>query len=98
MGTRPVNSSPYHPLPAPVFISRHTVIQQSGKLHIAPYRVNVGLRWAGHTCDVIRQGDYIAIFSGTTLVRQLIADPNRQYQPSAPNTRTYRARQPQPAS
>lgn len=87
-----------HPLPEPLFLSRHTVGQTSGKLHIAPYRVNVGLRWAGHTCDVIRQGDYIAIFSGTTLVRQLIADPTRQYQPSAPNTRTYRARQPQPAS
>ena len=56
------------PLPAPVFVSRHTVGEHSGKLPIAPYRVNVGLRWAGHNCDVIRQGDHIAIFSGTTLV------------------------------
>ena len=87
-----------HPLPEPVFISRHTVGERSGKLHIAPYRVNVGLRWAGHTCDIIRQGDYIAIFSGTTLVRTLTADPTREYQPSAPNTRTYRNREPIPAS
>jgi transposase InsO family protein len=86
------------PLPAPVFVSRHTVGHTSGKLHVAPYRVNVGLRWAGHECDVIRQGDYIAIFSGTHLVRTLTADPNRNYQPSTPNTRTYRDREPKPTS
>ena len=86
------------PLPAPVFVSRHTVGQHSGKLHIAPYRVNVGLRWAAHNCDVVRQGDHIAIFSGTTLVRALTADPTRSYQPSAPNTRTYRTREPKPSS
>ena len=87
-----------HPLPARVFVSRHTVGEISGKLHVAPYRVNVGLRWASHTCDVIRQGDHIAIFSGTTLIRDLTADPTREYQPSAPNTRTYRTREPKPAS
>ena len=86
------------PLPEPIFVSRHTVGQRSGKLHVAPYRVNVGLRWAGHTCDVIRHGDHIAIFSGTALVRELTADPTREYQPSAPNTRTYRTREPHPAS
>jgi transposase InsO family protein len=86
------------PLPAPVFVSRHTVGETSGKLHVAPYRVNVGLRWAGHSCDVVRQGDHIAIFSGTTLIRALTADPTRNYQPSAPNTRTYRAREPKPPS
>jgi transposase InsO family protein len=86
------------PLPAPVFVSRHTVGEHSGKLHVAPYRVNVGLRWGGHGCDVVRQGDYIAIFSGTTLIRALTADPTRNYQPSAPNTRTYRAREPKPSS
>ena len=53
---------------------------------MAPYRVNVGLRWAGDGCDVIRQGDHITIFSRTTLVRALTADPAREYQPSAPNT------------
>jgi transposase InsO family protein/transposase-like protein len=86
-----------HPIPEPVFVSRHTVGEASGKLHVAPYRVNVGLRWAGHHCDVVRQGDHIAIFSATTLVRSLTADPTRNYQPSAPNTRTYRTREPKPA-
>lgn len=85
------------PRPEPVFVSRHTVGDTSGKLHVAPYRVNVGLRWAGHTCDVVRQGHYIAIFSGTTLVRELIVDPSREYQPADRNTRTYRTREPKPA-
>ena len=57
------------PLPAPVFVSRHTVGEKSGNLFVPPYKVNVGLRWAGHECDIIRDGDHIAIFSGTTLVR-----------------------------
>lgn len=86
------------PLPAPVFVSRHSVGHTSGNIHIAPYRIGVGLRWAGHECDVIRDGEHIAIFSGTTLVRELTADPSRYHQPCAPNTRTYRNREPKPAS
>jgi transposase InsO family protein len=86
------------PLPEPVFVSRHLVGDTSGNLHVAPYRIGVGLRWAGHTCDVIRQGQHIAIFSGTTLIRELTADPARYHQPCAPNTRTYRTREPKPAS
>ena len=85
------------PLPAPLFVSRHTVGDTSGNLHVAPYRIGVGLRWAGHECDVIRHGDHIAIFSGTTLVRELTADPTRYHQRCAPNTRTYRTREPKPA-
>lgn len=86
------------PLPAPVFVSRHTVGEISGKLHVAPYRVAVGMRWAGHLCDVVRQGDHIAIFSGPTLVRALVADPTREYQPADKATRTYLTREPKPAS
>jgi transposase InsO family protein len=85
------------PLPAPVFVTRHTVGEESGNLFIPPYKVNVGLRWAGHECDSIRDGDHIAIFSGTTLVREFTADPRRNYQPGDKNTRTYRTREPKPA-
>jgi transposase InsO family protein len=86
------------PLPAPVFVTRHTVGEKSGNLFVPPYKVNVGLRWAGHQCDAIRDGDHIAIFSGTTLVREFTADPSRNYQPGDKNTRTYRTREPQPPS
>jgi hypothetical protein len=86
------------PLPAPVFVTRHTVSATSGRLAVPPYMVNVGLRWADHVCDSIRDGEHIAIFSDTTLVRELTANPARQYQPIDPTTRTYRTREPKPAS
>lgn len=86
------------PLPAPLLVSRHTVGQTSGNLFIPPYKVNVGLRWTGHECDIIRDGDHITIFSGTTLVRSFTADPTRNYQPGDKATRTYRTREPKPAS
>jgi transposase InsO family protein len=84
------------PLPAPVFVSRHVVGERSGNLFIPPYKVNVGLRWAGHACDCIRDGEHITIFSGTTLVREFTADPTREYQPGDKTTRTYRNREPKP--
>ena len=87
-----------HPLPEPVFVSRRTVGQTSGNLFVAPYKVNVGLRWAGHECDSVRHGDHITIFSGATLVRDLIADPTRNYQPGDKTTRSYRHREPKPPS
>ncbi len=85
------------PLPAPVFISRHTVDEARGHLYVPPYRVNVGLRWAGHECVSIRDGDHITIFSGNRLVRSLTADPTRRHQRGDKNTRTYRTREPKPA-
>jgi transposase InsO family protein len=91
----PVARPADRPLPAPVFVTHHTVGKKSGNLFVPPYKVNVGLRWAGHQCDAIRDGDHIVIFSGTTLVRELTADPSRNYQPGDKNTRTYRTREPQ---
>jgi transposase InsO family protein len=84
------------PLPAPIYVTRHTVSPGSGNLTVWPYRVNVGRRWAGHACDSIRDGEHIAIFSGTTLIREFTADPTRDYQPGDKTTRTYRTREPKP--
>ena len=86
------------PLPQPIFVSRHTVDDKGGNIYVPPYRVNVGLRWAGHECACIRDGDHIAIFSGTRLVREFTADPTRRHQPGDKSTRTYRTREPKPAS
>jgi transposase InsO family protein len=86
------------PLPTPVFVTRATVGPRSGNLFVAPYRINVGLRWANHTCDAVRDGHHIVIYSGTTLVRELTADPTRDYQPGDKTTRTYRTREPKPTS
>jgi transposase InsO family protein len=86
------------PAPAPVLVSRHTVGQTSGYVFVAPYKVNVGLRWAGHDCHIIRDGEHITILSGTKLVRSFTADPTRRYQRGDKATRTYRNREPKPAS
>jgi hypothetical protein len=80
-----------------MFVSHHTVGETSGNVCAAPYRINVGLRWAGHECDVIRDGDHIVIFSGNRLVRAFTADPTRYHQRAETNTRTYRTREPKPA-
>ena len=48
------------------------------------------MRWAGHDCDSIRDGDHIAIFSGTTLSGNSTADPSLTTNPvtSKPHPRT----------
>jgi transposase InsO family protein len=86
------------PLPQPVFVSRHTVCVSSGNLCVPPYMVNVGRRWTGHTCDSICDGTHIVIFSGTTLVRELTANPNRRYQNGQRKPGTHGKRVPKPAS
>ncbi|ANE79492.1 integrase [Mycobacterium adipatum] len=85
------------PLPGPVFVTCNVVDKKTGRLNVGPYDVNVGLRWAGHQCHAIRDGDHITIFSGNRLVRTLVANPKRRYQPGDKTTRSYRTREPQPA-
>jgi len=85
------------PLAGPVFVSYHEVVAESGVIFVPPYRINVGRRWGGHWCHSIRDGNHIVIISGTTLVRDFIADPTRNYQVGDKTTRTYRNREPQPA-
>ncbi|OBA92762.1 hypothetical protein A5642_08780 [Mycolicibacterium mucogenicum] len=91
---RPVD----RPLPAPVFVTTGIVNDTTGRVFVPPYVVNVGRYWAGHQCDCVRDGDHIAIFSGTTVIRELTADPTRRYQPGDKSTRTYRTRAPKPPS
>ena len=86
------------PLPAPVLVTRQGVAQRSGYVFVAPYKVSVGMRWAGHDCDINRDGEHITILSGTKLVRSFTADPTRSYQRGDKATRTYRTREPKPAS
>ena len=40
--------------------------------------------WAGHTVDIIRDGNHALVFSGATLVRDLTIDPDHRYQPLHP--------------
>lgn len=85
------------PVPEPLFVSRHTVNPGSGSISVPPYIVNVGRRWIGHSCDCIRDGQHIVIFSGTTIVRELTADPNHRYQRNQRKPGTHGKREPKPA-
>jgi transposase InsO family protein len=82
------------PFPQPVFVTRNTVNPGSGGLVVGPYNVNVGRRWSGHVCDAIRDGNHIVIFSGTTIVRELTANPDRRYQPGQRTPGTHGTREP----
>jgi transposase InsO family protein len=86
------------PLPQPVFVNRQVVSPRSGSLTVGPYMVNVGRRWSGLTCDTICDGTHIVIFSGTTLVRELTANPTRRYQRGQRKPGTHGKREPKPAS
>jgi transposase InsO family protein len=83
------------PIPAPVTI-HHSKVLSNGTTSAGPYLINVGSRWIGHHTTTIKDGDHIAIFSGTQLIRVLDADPSRTYQPAKPGPRTYRRREPSP--
>jgi transposase InsO family protein len=68
------------PIPTPVLVATRTV-SSSGRVAAGRYYVALGPRWAGHTATVITDDDHITVFSGTTLIRELAADPNRRTQP-----------------
>lgn len=74
------------PLPAPVLIYRREVLS-NGSVGVGTYRVNVGMPWAGHQVICIKDGDHIAIFAGSRLLREIDADPTRFYQPAEPTRR-----------
>ena len=83
------------PIPAAISI-HHSQVSASGCTAVGPYMINVGNRWIGHHTTTIKDGDHLAIFSGTQLIRVLDADPSRAYQPAQPRPRTYRLREPGP--
>lgn len=84
------------PLPAPV-LTYHGTVTTMGVIKVGDYLVNLGRQWQAHHVTAIADGDHIAIFSGTQLIRVLDADPTRQYQPAEQRPSAHRYRQPQPA-
>lgn len=74
------------PLPAPTTHTR-LVVSRVGVIDHTRTKIGVGSRWAGHTVDVISDGDYVAIFAATTLIRTLTIDPTQTYQPQRRHNR-----------
>ena len=76
------------PLPAPVFVSRHTVGPKSGNLHRRALHGQRRTALGRTHCDIIRDGDHIAIFSGTTdSCANSPPTPPADYQPGNESTR-----------
>lgn len=71
------------PLPATTQLYRSHV-STGGTLIVGPYHVFVGGRYKQLPVTAIRDGNHIAIFTGTNLIRVLDADPTRRYQPLRP--------------
>lgn len=68
------------PLPATTQLYR-THASTGGTVHVGPYDVFIGGRFKELAVTAIRDGNFIAIFAGDTLLRTLTADPTRRYQP-----------------
>jgi hypothetical protein len=68
------------PLPATTQLYR-THVSTGGTVVVGPFHVFVGGRYKQLPATAIRDGNFVAIFTGTTLIRALDADPTRRYQP-----------------
>jgi transposase InsO family protein len=75
------------PLPAKTDIYR-THVSTGGAVIVGPFHVFVGGRYKQLPVTAIRDGNFIAIFTGTHLIRALDADPTRRYQPLGRNNPT----------
>jgi transposase InsO family protein len=84
------------PLPAPLS-TYHGTVTTMGCIKVGPFVVNVGRQWQTHQVTCLKDGDHIAIFSGTRLVRALDVDPTRRYQLAEPRPNVYGHRQPRQA-
>ena len=67
------------PLPAPLSI-HHNHVLDNGVLAVSRYMIYVGTHWRRQPLTAIKDGDHIAIFNHTQLIRVLDADPTRAYQ------------------
>ena len=85
------------PLPAPVTVTDATVAP-NGVLPVGRYLINVGSPWIGHRLTAVTDGDHITVFAGTTLVRDLTADPAKTYQRAAAPNQRRGHREPMPPS
>jgi transposase InsO family protein len=69
------------PLPAPL-TTHHGLVTPRGIVQVGYHRIHVGCRWRDTPTTAIKDGNRIAIFAGTQLIRALDIDPTRRYQPA----------------
>lgn len=68
-------------LPSPARATT-VVVDERGVAKLTPYRVHVGVAWAGRSAVVHHDQTHAAIYIGHKLVRALAFDRSRSYQPS----------------
>ena len=68
-------------LPSPTHTSDNTV-SNNGVVTLGRYRINVGSQWRGRTARIHHDDTHVAVFIDNRLVRALILDTTRSYQPS----------------
>jgi transposase InsO family protein len=71
-----------HPLASPGRCSTLRVSPEGVVTLQRRWRVHIGVEYQGLVAQVLQEGDYVAVFVGATLVRQLEIDPSRNYQGS----------------
>jgi transposase InsO family protein len=71
---------PTGPFPAPTLVSTHPV-STSGGVATDDTLISIGRRHAHQEATLFRTGDYVAVFVANTLVRDLVIDRTRHYQP-----------------
>jgi hypothetical protein len=61
----------------------HTVyVDPRGSVSVGRYLVGLGRGHTGTNVTIVTQGDEVAIFRGNELLRRLVIDPTRRYQPT----------------
>ena len=68
-------------LPSPARASTATV-SQNGQLTMGRYRIGVGRQWRGRIARIHRDDTHVAVFIDHALVRALVLDPTKTYQPT----------------
>ena len=73
-------TGPSGPLPTPTAVTTRPV-SASGGVALDYALIGIGRKHAHQTAARFRTGDYVAVFVGNVLVRELIIDRTRRYQP-----------------
>jgi transposase InsO family protein len=68
-------------LPAPTQLTE-TTVNSAGVVTVGGYRLHLGVEWGGRSARIHHDDTHAAVFIDHRLVRAVVIDPNRSYQPS----------------
>jgi transposase InsO family protein len=71
-----------HPITDTTTLTRHLTVNNQGVVRIAGHSIAVGCAYRGCTVTVATTGLHCVVFNDNQMIRALIIDPTRYYQPS----------------